>query len=274
MAAAAARQGADRRRRRGRCRGPLGDARRAAARRRRSGVRRSSPATPRSRPASSSSRRVRPARWRACWAPCASPTSRSAWRSAPTWSRRVTPTGISRRASRCATSTVSSVPGYGWMFPAGDGTVNIGVGALSTMKGFKRLNLSTRCSTATGHRSTNRGHVGAIPRTPAIVAAADELAPAPRAGMGRRRRRRRPDQPDERRRHRLRPRVGHARRRPVPRRPRLGTGRYDRRGRRPLRRVPADRSAVRVPDRSPGPAARRAADGGRHAGDRHASRCR
>jgi menaquinone-9 beta-reductase len=35
------------------------------------------------------------------------------------------------------------VPGYGWMFPAGDGTVNIGVGALSTMKGFKQLNLTT-----------------------------------------------------------------------------------------------------------------------------------
>lgn len=35
------------------------------------------------------------------------------------------------------------VPGYGWMFPAGDGTVNIGVGALSTMKGFKLLNLNT-----------------------------------------------------------------------------------------------------------------------------------
>ena len=35
------------------------------------------------------------------------------------------------------------VPGYGWMFPAGDGTVNIGVGALSTMQGFKKLNLNT-----------------------------------------------------------------------------------------------------------------------------------
>ncbi len=34
------------------------------------------------------------------------------------------------------------IPGYGWMFPAGDGTVNIGVGALSTMKGFKSLNLN------------------------------------------------------------------------------------------------------------------------------------
>ncbi|HSJ29500.1 MAG TPA: geranylgeranyl reductase family protein [Acidimicrobiia bacterium] len=37
----------------------------------------------------------------------------------------------------------ASVPGYGWMFPAGDGTVNIGVGALSTMKGFKSLNLNS-----------------------------------------------------------------------------------------------------------------------------------
>lgn len=34
------------------------------------------------------------------------------------------------------------VPGYGWLFPAGDGTVNIGVGALSTMRGFKKLNLN------------------------------------------------------------------------------------------------------------------------------------
>ena len=37
----------------------------------------------------------------------------------------------------------TAVPGYGWMFPAGDGTVNIGVGALSTMKGFRKLNLNT-----------------------------------------------------------------------------------------------------------------------------------
>jgi flavin-dependent dehydrogenase len=34
------------------------------------------------------------------------------------------------------------VPGYGWLFPVGDGTVNIGVGALSTMRGFKKLNLN------------------------------------------------------------------------------------------------------------------------------------
>ncbi len=34
------------------------------------------------------------------------------------------------------------IPGYGWMFPCGDGTVNLGVGALSTMKGFSDLNLN------------------------------------------------------------------------------------------------------------------------------------
>ena len=37
------------------------------------------------------------------------------------------------------------IPGYGWMFPAGNGTVNLGVGALSTMRGFKNLNLNHLC---------------------------------------------------------------------------------------------------------------------------------
>ena len=36
----------------------------------------------------------------------------------------------------------NSVPGYGWLFPAGDGAVNIGAGALSTMRRFKSLNLN------------------------------------------------------------------------------------------------------------------------------------
>jgi geranylgeranyl reductase family protein len=35
------------------------------------------------------------------------------------------------------------IPGYGWVFPAGDGLVNIGVGALSTMRNFSDLNLNT-----------------------------------------------------------------------------------------------------------------------------------
>ena len=57
-----------------------------------------------------------------------------------------TPRHADRHLEACLTlrdERGTSVPGYGWMFPAGDGTVNIGVGALSTMKGFKHLNLST-----------------------------------------------------------------------------------------------------------------------------------
>lgn len=55
------------------------------------------------------------------------------------------PRHADRHLESCLTLTDdhgTPVPGYGWMFPAGDGTVNIGVGALSTMKGFKRLNLN------------------------------------------------------------------------------------------------------------------------------------
>ena len=33
-----------------------------------------------------------------------------------------------------------AVPGYGWVFPAGDGTANIGVGVLSTFREFKTMN--------------------------------------------------------------------------------------------------------------------------------------
>ncbi len=36
-----------------------------------------------------------------------------------------------------------AVAGYGWLFPLGDGTVNIGVGVLSTFRGWKDLNTST-----------------------------------------------------------------------------------------------------------------------------------
>jgi geranylgeranyl reductase family protein len=33
-------------------------------------------------------------------------------------------------------------PGYGWIFPVGDGTVNVGVGLLSTFTGWKNINTS------------------------------------------------------------------------------------------------------------------------------------
>ncbi len=55
------------------------------------------------------------------------------------------PRHLDRHLEACLTlkdENGTPVPGYGWMFPAGDGTVNIGVGALSTMKSFKSLNLN------------------------------------------------------------------------------------------------------------------------------------
>ena len=86
---------------------------------------------------------ARRVRWRGCWAPIGLPTSRSAWRSAPT---PPTPRHADAHLEACLSlrdEHGTPIPGYGWMFPAGDGTVNIGVGALSTMKGFKKLNLNT-----------------------------------------------------------------------------------------------------------------------------------
>ncbi|MDZ4828027.1 MAG: geranylgeranyl reductase family protein [Actinomycetota bacterium] len=44
------------------------------------------------------------------------------------------------------------LPGYGWIFPVGDGTVNVGVGLLSTFSGWKNINTSNLmdafCATA------------------------------------------------------------------------------------------------------------------------------
>jgi flavin-dependent dehydrogenase len=34
-----------------------------------------------------------------------------------------------------------ALPGYGWVFPVGDGTVNVGVGLLSTFGGWREVNL-------------------------------------------------------------------------------------------------------------------------------------
>jgi len=36
----------------------------------------------------------------------------------------------------------ANLPGYGWIFPVGDGTVNVGVGLLSTFSGWKDINTS------------------------------------------------------------------------------------------------------------------------------------
>jgi geranylgeranyl reductase family protein len=44
------------------------------------------------------------------------------------------------------------LPGYGWVFPVGDGTVNVGVGLLSTFSGWKNINtthlMDAFCETA------------------------------------------------------------------------------------------------------------------------------
>jgi geranylgeranyl reductase family protein len=44
------------------------------------------------------------------------------------------------------------LPGYGWIFPVGDGTVNVGVGLLSTFAGWKQINtthlMEAFCETA------------------------------------------------------------------------------------------------------------------------------
>ena len=36
----------------------------------------------------------------------------------------------------------NSLPGYGWIFPVGDGTVNVGIGLLSTFRDWKSVNTS------------------------------------------------------------------------------------------------------------------------------------
>jgi flavin-dependent dehydrogenase len=36
----------------------------------------------------------------------------------------------------------ASLPGYGWIFPVGDGTVNVGIGLLSTFRDWKSVNTS------------------------------------------------------------------------------------------------------------------------------------
>jgi geranylgeranyl reductase family protein len=40
----------------------------------------------------------------------------------------------------------ASMPGYGWVFPLGDGTVNVGVGLLSTFRHWREVNTTTMMS--------------------------------------------------------------------------------------------------------------------------------
>ena len=50
------------------------------------------------------------------------------------------------------------LPGYGWIFPVGDGTVNIGVGLLSTFRDFKSVN-TTHLLDAYAHQVADRWEI-------------------------------------------------------------------------------------------------------------------
>ena len=56
------------------------------------------------------------------------------------------------------------MPGYGWIFPVGDGTVNIGVGLLSTFRDFKSVNTTHLLDACTPTRSPTAGR--STPPTP------------------------------------------------------------------------------------------------------------
>ena len=52
------------------------------------------------------------------------------------------------------------MPGYGWIFPVGDGTVNIGVGLLSTFRDFKSVN-TTHLLDSYAHQIAERWQIDA-----------------------------------------------------------------------------------------------------------------
>lgn len=52
----------------------------------------------------------------------------------------------------------NTMPGYGWIFPVGDGTVNIGVGLLSTFRDFKSVN-TTHLLDAYAHQVADRWEI-------------------------------------------------------------------------------------------------------------------
>ena len=106
------------------------------------------------------------------------------------------------------------IPGYGWMFPAGDGTVNIGVGSMSTMRGFRNLNLRTLLD-AYKRSVADEWDLGDYSEKPRAWRLPMSHRPSPRSGVGGHRRRSRADQPHERRGYRLRSGVWDASRRLV-----------------------------------------------------------
>ena len=85
-------------------------------------------------------------------------SGRTAPPSAPTGSRPGTPTRGSSRALDVKDRNGNPMPGYGWIFPVGDGTVNIGVGLLSTFRDFKSVN-TTHLLDAYAHQVAERWEI-------------------------------------------------------------------------------------------------------------------
>ncbi|MDO8390481.1 MAG: geranylgeranyl reductase family protein [Actinomycetota bacterium] len=64
------------------------------------------------------------------------------------------------------------MPGYGWIFPVGDGTVNIGVGLLSTFRDFKSVN-TTHLLDAYAHQVAERWQID--PGNPEVKATSGRI---------------------------------------------------------------------------------------------------
>ncbi|CAN5761983.1 geranylgeranyl reductase family protein [soil metagenome] len=54
----------------------------------------------------------------------------------------------------------ASMPGYGWVFPLGDGTVNVGVGLLSTFKRWKHVNTTRMMNDYVDHSAPDYWDLG------------------------------------------------------------------------------------------------------------------
>jgi flavin-dependent dehydrogenase len=57
-------------------------------------------------------------------------------------------------------STGATMPGYGWVFPLGDGTVNVGVGLLSTFKRWKHVNTTHMMNDYVDHSAPDYWDLG------------------------------------------------------------------------------------------------------------------
>jgi len=79
----------------------------------------------------------------------------------------------------------NSMPGYGWIFPVGDGTVNIGVGLLSTFRDFKNVN-TTQLLDAYAHQVADSWKID--PATPTQRATSGRIpmggSVGPKSGAG------------------------------------------------------------------------------------------